>query len=166
MILLAIEIIIWVMAMVYGILTLYRIRKAKKQNDETEEKLNEAVEDLMHTYGLPNNDFGQIENEQNDEEVDETISNLIELSVNKVTITLSSLIRTLYDHPDYALSKVEKQNVGYGEYIDNDYKAMSIVYNDKNKNRYNILVVDSKNPCLSKKAKIDDQVLIVKIEKR
>ena len=122
MILLAIEIIIWVMAMVYGILTLYRIRKAKKQNDETEEKLNEAVEDLMHTYGLPNNDFGQIENKQNDEEVDETISNLIELSENKVTITLSSLIRTLYDRPDYALSKVEKQNVGYGEYIDNDYK--------------------------------------------
>ena len=159
---LAIEIIIWVIAIVYSAVTLYRIRKEKKRYYETEEKINEPIEDLTHTYSLPNNDFGQIENEQNDE----TISNLIELSENKVTITLSSLIRTLYDHPDYALNNIKKGYFGYGEYINNNYKVMSIVYNDKNKNRYNIFVVDSKNPCSSKKAKTDDQVLIVKIEKQ
>ena len=116
----------------------------------------------MHQDNLPNNDFGQEEKYQRDE----TIDYLIELSDNLVPITLSSLIRTLYDEPGYTLEDIEKGHFTYGFFSNGRYKTISIVYKDDNKNYYDIYIVDSINPYTSKKVKLDDQVLIVRIEKK
>ena len=161
---LVIEIIIWVIGIVYGVITFYRLRKTKKEYEEAQrEEVDTTADKLMHQDNLPNNDFGQEENYQRDE----TIDYLIELSDNSVPITLSSLIRTLYNEPGYALENIKNGTFGYGDFLDtSSYKTINIVYRDKNRNCYDIYIIDSNYPCTPKKAKLDDQVLIIRIEKK
>lgn len=160
---LAVGIIIWVIGIVYGAITFYRLKKTKKEYEEAQrEEVETTTDKLMHQDNLPNNDFGQEENYQRDE----TIDYLIELSDNSVPITLSSLIKTLYDEPDYTLEDIEKGHFTYGIFSNAGYKTISIVYTDNNKNYYDIYIIDSKYPYTSKKVKLDDQVLIVRIEER
>ena len=158
---LAVGIIIWVIGIVYGAITFYRLKKTKKEYEEAQrEEVDATADKLMHQDNLPNNDFGQEEKYQRDE----TIDYLIELSDNSVPITLSSLIRTLYDEPDRTLRDIEEGCYGYGSLENSGYKTLNIVYTDKNRNKYTIFIVDSEEPYMSKKAKIDDQVLVVRIE--
>ena len=157
---LAVEIIIWVIAVVYGVVTLYRLRKTKKEYEKAQREEVETTAEALKTSDLPKNDFGQEENYQRDE----TIDYLIELSDNSVPITLSSLIRTLYNEPDRTLRDIEEGCYGYSSLENSGYKTLNIVYTDKNRNKYTIFIVDSEEPYMSKKAKIDDQVLVVRIE--
>ena len=158
---LVIEIIIWIIGIVYGVITFYRLRKTKKEYEKAQrEEIETIAEELMHQNNLPNNNVEQEENYQRDE----TIDYLIELSDNSVPITLSSLIRTLYDEPDRTLRDIEEGCYGYGSLENSGYKTLNIVYTDKNRNKYTIFIVDSEEPYMSKKAKIDDQVLVVRIE--
>ena len=159
---LVIEIIIWVIAVVYGVITFYRLRKTKKEYEKAQREEVDAMAEALRTTELPKNDFGQEEKYRNDE----TIDYLIELSDNSVPITLSSLIKTLYDQPGYALEDIEKGHFTYGIFSNAGYKTISIVYTDNNKNYYDIYIIDSKYPYTSKKVKLDDQVLIVRIEER
>ena len=160
---LVIEIIIWVIGIVYGVITFYRLRKTKKEYEEAQrEEVNATADKLMHQDNLPNNDFGQEEKYQRDE----TIESLIELSDNGVAITLSSLIRTLYNEPGYSLENIEKGNYSYGGYLNSAYKTLTIAYMDINRNYYDIYIMDSNYPCTPKEAKLDDQVLIIRIEMR
>ena len=159
---LVIEIIIWVIGIVYGVITLYRLRKTKKEYEKAQREEIDATAEALKTSDLPKNDSGQEENYQRDE----TIDYLIELSDNSVPITLSSLIKTLYDEPDYTLEDIEKGHFTYGIFSNAGYKTISIVYADNNKNYYDIYIVDSKNPYTSKKVKLDDQVLIIRIEEK
>ena len=159
---LVIEIIIWAIGIVYGVITLYRLRKTKKEYEEAQREEVDATAEALKTSDLPKNDFGQEENYQRDE----TIDYLIELSDNSVPITLSSLIKTLYDEPDHTLEDIEKGHFTYGIFSNAGYKTISIVYTDNNKNYYDIYIIDSKYPYTSKKVKLDDQVLIVRIEER
>lgn len=160
---LVIEIIIWVIGIVYGVITLYRLRKTKKEYEKAQREEIDTTAEALRTSDLPKNDFGQEENRKRDE----TIDYLIELSNNSVPITLSSLIRTLYDEPDYALENIKKGIYGYGDFFDtNSYKTINITYRDKNRNCYDIYIIDSNYPCTPKKAKLDDQVLIIRIEER
>ena len=161
---LAVGIIIWVIGIVYGAITFYRLKKTKKEYEEAQrEEVDATADKLMHQDNLPNNDFEQEEKYQRDE----TIDYLIELSDNSVPITLSSLIRTLYDEPGYALENIKKGIYGYGDFLDtSSYKTINIAYRDKNRNCYDIYIIDSNYPCTPKEAKLDDQVLIIKIEKR
>ena len=157
---LVIEIIIWVIGIVYGVVTLYRLRKTKKEYEKAQREEVDATAEALKTSDLPNNDFRQEENYQRDE----TIDYLIELSDNSVPITLSSLIRTLYNEPDRTLRDIEEGCYGYGSLENSGYKTLNIVYTDKNRNKYTIFIVDSEEPYMLKKAKIDDQVLVVRIE--
>ena len=158
---LAVGIIIWVIGIVYGAITFYRLKKTKKEYEEAQrEEVDATADKLMHQDNLPNNDFGQEEKYQRDE----TIESLIELSDNGVAITLSSLIRTLYDEPDRTLKDIEEGYYGYGSLENSGYKTLNIVYTDKNRNKYNIFIADSEEPYMLKKAKIDDQVIIIRIE--
>ena len=157
---LAVGIIIWVIGIVYGVITFYRLRKTKKEYEKAQREEVETTAEALKTSDLPKNDFGQKENYQRDE----TITSLIELSDNGVAITLSSLIRTLYDQPDHVLRDIEKGRYGYSSLENSGYKTLNIVYTDKNKNKYNIFIADSEEPYMSKKAKIDDQVIIIRIE--
>ena len=157
---LVIEIIIWAIGIVYGVITLYRLRKTKKEYEKAQREEIETTAEALKTSDLPKNDFGQEENYQRDE----TIDYLIELSDNSVPITLSSLIRTLYNEPDRTLRDIEEGCYGYGSLENSGYKTLNIVYTDKNRNKYTIFIVDSEEPYMSKKAKIDDQVLVVRIE--
>ena len=159
---LAVGIIIWVIGIVYGAITFYRLKKTKKEYEEAQREEVDATAEELKTSDLPNNDFGQEENYQRDE----TIDYLIELSDNSVPITLSSLIRTLYGEPGYTLEDIEKGHFTYGIFSNAGYKTISIVYTDNNKNCYDIYIIDSKYPYTSKKVKLDDQVLIVRIEKK
>ena len=160
---LVIEIIIWIIAIVYAVITFYRLNKAKKEHNEALKKEVDAMAEALRTTELPKNDFGQTKEEQHDE----TIENLIELSDNSVAVTLSSLIRTLYDEPGYALENIKKGIYGYGDFLDtSSYKTINIAYRDKNRNCYDIYIIDSNYPCTPKKAKLDDQVLIIRIEKK
>ena len=160
---LVIEIIIWVIAVVYGVITIYRLRKTKKEYEKAQREEVDATAEALKTSDLPKNDSRQEENYQRDE----TIDYLIELSDNSVPITLSSLIRTLYNEPGYALENIKNGTFGYGDFLDtSSYKTINIVYRDKNKNCYDIYIIDSNYPCTPKKAKLDDQVLIIRIEKR
>ena len=158
---LVVEIAIWIIAIVYGVVTIFRLRKQKKEYEEAQRKETEGIaEELRRLNNLPNNDFGQEEKYQRDE----TIESLIELSDNGVAITLSSLIRTLYDQPDHVLRDIEKGCYGYSSLENSGYKVLNIVYIDKNRNNYNIFIADSEEPYMLKKAKIDDQVIIIRIE--
>ena len=160
---LVVELIIWVIAIVYAVITFYRLNKSKKERNEALKKEVDAMAEALRTTELPKNDFGQEENYQRDE----TIDYLIELSDNSVPITLSSLIRTLYNEPGYALKNIKNGTFGYGDFLDtSSYKTINIVYRDKNRNCYDIYIIDSNYPCTPKKAKLDDQVLIIRIEKR
>ena len=159
---LAVGIIIWVIGIVYGAITFYRLKKTKKEYEEAQREEVDATAEALKTSDLPKNDFGQEENYQRDE----TIDYLIELSDNSVPITLSSLIRTLYNEPGYTLRNIEKGCYGYGTNSHNGYKTLNIVYTDKNRNYHDIYIADSEEPYTSKEAKIDDQVIIVRIEKR
>ena len=157
---LVIEIIIWVIGIVYGVITFYRLKKTKKEYEEAQREEVDATAESLRQVSLPNNDFRQKENYQRDE----TIESLIELSDNGVAITLSSLIRTLYDQPDHVLRDIEKGRYGYSSLENSGYKTLNIVYTDKNRNKYNIFIADSEEPYMLKKAKIDDQVIIIRIE--
>ena len=157
---LAVGIIIWVIGIVYGAITFYRLKKTKKEYEEAQREEVDATAEALKTSDLPNNDFGQEEKYQRDE----TIESLIELSDNGVAITLSSLIRTLYDQPDHVLRDIEKGRYGYSSLENSGYKTLNIVYTDKNRNKYNIFIADSEEPYMLKKAKIDDQVIIIRIE--
>ena len=160
---LAVGIIIWVIGIVYGAITFYRLKKTKKEYEEAQREEVDATAEALKTSDLPKNDFGQEENYQRDE----TIDYLIELSDNSVPITLSSLIRTLYNEPGYTLENIKNGTFGYGDFFDtSSYKTINIVYRDKNRNCYDIYVIDSNYPCTPKKAKLDDQVLIIRIEKK
>ena len=159
---LIVEIIIWVIAIVYAVITFYRINKSKKERNETLKKEVDTMAEALKASELPKNDFGQTKEEQRDE----TIENLIELSDNAVPVTLSSLIRTLYNEPGYSLENIEKGNYSYDGYLNSAYKTLTIAYMDVNRNYYDIYIMDSNYPCTSKEAKLDDQVLIVRIEKR
>ena len=159
---LVIEIIIWAIGIVYGVITFYRLRKTKKEYEKAQREEIDTTAEALRTTELPKNDFGQEENYR-----DETIDYLIELSDNSVPITLSSLIRTLYDEPGYALENIKKGIYGYGDFFDtSSYKTINIAYRDKNRNCYDIYIIDSNYPCTPKKAKLDDQVLIIRIEKK
>ena len=159
---LVVELIIWVIAIVYAVITFYRINKSKKEHNEALKKEVDAMAEALKAAELPKNDFGQEKSYH-----DETIENLIELSDNSVAVTLSSLIRTLYDEPGYALENIKKGIYGYGDFLDtSSYKTINIAYRDKNRNCYDIYIIDSNYPCTPKEAKLDDQVLIVRIEKR
>ena len=157
---LVIEIIVWAIGIVYGVITLYRLRKTKKEYEKAQREEVETTAEALKTSDLPKNDFGQEEKYQRDE----TIESLIELSDNGVAITLSSLIRTLYDQPDHVLRDIEKGRYGYSSLENSGYKTLNIVYTDKNRNKYNIFIADSEEPYMLKKAKIDDQVIIIRIE--
>ena len=157
---LVIEIIIWVIGIVYGVITFYRLRKTKKEYEKAQREEIDAAAEALKTSELPKNDSRQEEKYQRDE----TIDYLIELSDNSVPITLSSLIRTLYNEPDRTLRDIEEGCYGYGSLENSGYKTLNIVYTDKNRNKYTIFIVDSEEPYMSKKAKIDDQVLVVRIE--
>ena len=157
---LAVGIIIWVIGIVYGAITFYRLKKTKKEYEEAQREEVDATAEALRTSDLPKNDFGQEEKYQRDE----TIESLIELSDNGVAITLSSLIRTLYDQPDHVLRDIEKGRYGYSSLENSGYKTLNIVYTDKNRNKYNIFIADSEEPYMLKKAKIDDQVIIIRIE--
>ena len=160
---LVIEIIIWAIGIVYGVITFYRLRKTKKEYEKAQREEVETTVEALKTTDLPKNDFRQEEKYQRDE----TIDYLIELSDNSVPITLSSLIRTLYNEPGYALENIKNGTFGYGDFLDtSSYKTINIVYRDKNRNCYDIYIIDSNYPCTPKKAKLDDQVLIIRIEKR
>ena len=159
---LVIGIIIWVIGIVYGAITFYRLKKTKKEYEKAQREEIDATAEALRTTELPKNDFGQEESYH-----DETIENLIELSDNSVAVTLSSLIRTLYDEPGYVLENIKKGIYGYGDFLDtNSYKTINIAYRDKNRNCYDIYIIDSNYPCTPKKAKLDDQVLIVRIEEK
>ena len=160
---LVIEIIIWAIGIVYGVITLYRLRKTKKEYEKAQREEIDETAEALKTSDLPKNDSRQEENYQRDE----TIDYLIELSDNSVPITLSSLIRTLYNEPGYALENIKNGTFGYGDFLDtSSYKTINIVYRDKNRNCYDIYIIDSNYPCTPKKAKLDDQVLIIRIEKK
>ena len=160
---LVIEIIIWAIGIVYGVITLYRLRKTKKEYEKAQREEVDTTAEALKTSDLPKNDSGQEENYQRDE----TIDYLIELSDNSVPITLSSLIRTLYGEPGYTLGDIKNGTFGYGDFLDtSSYKTINIVYRDKNRNCYDIYIIDSNYPCTPKKAKLDDQVLIIRIEKK
>ena len=159
---LVVELIIWVIAIVYAVVTFYRLNKSKKERNEALKKEVDAMAEALKASELPKNDFGQTKEEQRDE----TIENLIELSDNSVAVTLSSLIRTLYDEPGYALDNIEKGNYTYDGSFNSLYKTLSIAYMDVNRNYYDIYIMDSNYPCTLKKAKLDDQVLIIRIEMR
>ena len=158
---LVIEIIIWIIAIVYAVITFYRINKSKKEHNEALKKEVDAMAEALKAAELPKNDF-----EQEESYYDETIENLIELSDNSVAVTLSSLIRTLYNEPGYALDNIEKGNYTYDGSFNSLYKTLSIAYMDVNRNYYDIYIMDSNYPCTPKKAKLDDQVLIIRIEMR
>ena len=158
---LVIEIIIWIIAIVYAVITFYRINKSKKEHNEALKKEVDAMAEALKAAELPKNDF-----EQEESYYDETIENLIELSDNSVAVTLSSLIRTLYNEPGYALDNIEKGNYTYDGSFNSLYKTLSIAYMDVNRNYYDIYIMDSNYPCTQKKAKLDDQVLIIRIEMR
>lgn len=159
---LAAGIIIWVIGIVYGTITFYRLKKTKKEYEKAQREEVETAAETLRQVDLPNNDFGQEEKYQRDE----TIDYLIELSDNSVPITLSSLIRTLYNEPDYTLYNIEKGSYTYSGSLNSLYKTLSIAYMDTNRNYYDIYIMDSNYPCTLKKAKLDDQVLIVRIEER
>ena len=159
---LAVGIIIWVIGIVYGAITFYRLKKTKKEYEKAQREEVDATAEALKTSDLPKNDSRQEENYQRDE----TIDYLIELSDNSVPITLSSLIKTLYDEPGYTLEDIEKGHFTYGIFSNAGYKTISIVYVDDNRNYYDIYIVDSINPYTSKKVKLDDQVLIVRIEEK
>ena len=160
---LAVGIIIWVIGIVYGAITFYRLKKTKKEYEEAQREEVDATAEALKTSDLSKNDFGQEEKYQRDE----TIDYLIELSDNSVPITLSSLIRTLYNEPGYVLENIKNGTFGYGDFLDtSSYKTINIVYRDKNRNCYDIYIIDSNYPCTPKKAKLDDQVLIIRIEKK
>ena len=159
---LVVEIIIWIIAIVYAVITFYRLNKSKKERNEALKKEVDAMAEALKASELPKNDFGQTKEEQRDE----TIENLIELSDNAVPVTLSSLIRTLYNEPGYSLENIEKGNYSYGGYLNSVYKTLTIAYMDINRNYYDIYIMDSNYPCTQKKAKLDDQVLIIRIEMR
>ena len=159
---LVVELIIWVIAIVYAVITFYRLNKSKKERNEALKKEVDAMAEALKASELPKNDFGQTKEEQRDE----TIENLIELSDNAVPVTLSSLIRTLYNEPGYSLENIEKGNYTYSGSLNSLYKTLSIAYMDTNRNYYDIYIMDSNYPCTLKKAKLDDQVLIVRIEMR
>ena len=159
---LVIEIIIWAIGIVYGVITLYRLRKTKKEYEKAQREEIDATAEALKTSDLSKNDSRQEENYQRDE----TIDYLIELSDNSVPITLSSLIRTLYNEPGYSLENIEKGNYSYGGYLNSAYKTLTIAYMDVNRNYYDIYIMDSNYPCTPKKAKVDDQVLIIRIEMR
>lgn len=160
---LVIEIIIWVIGISYGVITFYRLRKTKKEYEKAQREEIDTTAEALRTSDLSKNDSGQEENYQRDE----TIDYLIELSDNSVPITLSSLIRTLYNEPGYALENIKKGIYGYGDFLDtSSYKTINIAYRDKNRNCYDIYIIDSNYPCTPKKAKLDDQVLIIRIEKK
>ena len=159
---LVVELIIWVIAIVYAVVTFYRLNKSKKERNEVLKKEVDAMAEALKASELPKNDFGQTKEEQRDE----TIENLIELSDNAVPVTLSSLIRTLYNEPGYSLENIEKGNYSYGGSFNSSYKTLTIAYMDVNRNYYDIYIMDSNYPCTQKKAKLDDQVLIVRIEMR
>lgn len=156
---LVIEIIIWAIGIVYGVITLYRLRKTKKEYEKAQREEIDTTAEALRTSDLPKNDSGQEENYR-----DETIDYLIELSDNSVPITLSSLIRTLYDQSDCVLRNIEKGYYGYSSLENGEYKILNIVYTDKNRNKYSIFIADSEEPYMLKKAKIDDQVIIIRIE--
>ena len=159
---LAVGIIIWVIGIVYGAITFYRLKKTKKEYEEAQREEVDATAEALKTSDLPKNDSRQEENYH-----DETIDYLIELSDNSVPITLSSLIRTLYNEPGYALENIKNGTFGYGDFLDtSSYKTINIVYRDKNRNCYDIYIIDSNYPCTPKEAKLDDQVLIIRIEKK
>lgn len=157
---LVIEIIIWVIGIVYGVITLYRLRKTKKEYEKAQREEIDATAESLRQVSLPNNDLEQEEKYRNDE----TIDYLMELSENGVAVTLSSLIRTLYDQSDCVLRDIEKGCYGYDSLENGEYKILNIVYTDKNRNKYSIFIADSEEPYMSKKAKIDDQVIIIRIE--
>ena len=159
---LVVELIIWIIAIVYAVITFYRINKSKKEHNETLKKEVNAMAEALRTTELPKSDFKQEETYQHDE----TIENLIELSDNSVAVTLSSLIRTLYNEPGYSLENIKKGNYSYGGYLNSAYKTLTIAYMDINRNYYDIYIMDSNYPCTQKKAKLDDQVLIIRIEMR
>ena len=55
---LAVEIIIWVIAIVYGVITIYRLRKTKKEYEEAQREEVDAMAEALRTTELPKNDFG------------------------------------------------------------------------------------------------------------
>lgn len=60
---LAVGIIIWVIGIVYGVITFYRLKKTKKEYEKAQrEEVDATADKLMHQDNLPNNDFGQKKN--------------------------------------------------------------------------------------------------------
>lgn len=70
---LAVGIIIWVIGIVYGAITFYRLKKTKKEYEEAQREEVDATAEALRTTELPKNDFGQEEKYQHDE----TIENLL-----------------------------------------------------------------------------------------
>ena len=92
------------------------------------------------------------------------IQTLIELTENEVPITLSSLIKTVYDNPRNALSFIEEGNVRYYGKTNLGY-AYCLLHFDFKEVSYSMVLIKYNENKIGRMVKIDDQVIIARILK-
>ena len=74
---LVVELIIWVIAIVYAVITFYRINKSKKERNEALKKEVDAMAEALKASELPKNDF---------EQTKESVEKLPVISDNEISI--------------------------------------------------------------------------------
>ena len=92
------------------------------------------------------------------------IQTLIELTENEVPITLSSLIKTVYDNPRNALDFIEDGNVRYYGKTTKGY-AYCILSFELEAASYQLTLMKHNENKVGKMVKVDDQVIIARILK-
>ena len=92
------------------------------------------------------------------------IQTLIELTENEVPITLSSLIKTVYDESSNALSFIEDGNVRYYGMTTKGY-AYCLLSFDLGEVSYRLTLMKYNENKVGKMVKVDDQVIIARILK-
>lgn len=92
------------------------------------------------------------------------IQTLIELTENEVPITLSSLIKTVYDNPRNALNFIEDGNVRYYGVTTKGY-AYCLLSFDLGKVSYRLTLMKCNENKVGRMVEVDDQVIIARILK-
>ena len=93
------------------------------------------------------------------------IQTLIELTENEVPITLSSLIKTVYDNPKNALDTIEAGDIRYYGKTNLGY-AYCLLHFDFKEVSYSMVLIKYNENKIGKMVKIDDQVIIARITKK
>ena len=93
------------------------------------------------------------------------IQTLIELTENEVPITLSSLMKTVYDNPRNALSFIEDGNVRYYGMTTKGY-AYCLLSFDLGEVSYRLTLMKYNENKVGKMVEVDDQVIIARITKK